>query len=363
MIDMVRKHTVEGSGNHRTIMSLIDRARAMMKDARATEREFVSIRHTRRVACADDQQKIPPREAWKSVPIGSASDTMYPGYSPKDHQYGKAAEEFGKEWSEARKRGIEFDAGPDGPEYEFGQSKGAKKRRLNLDESGEPGEVNGAQTKSEQAAMDGATQEAASAQLTGDDPLFFFDSNPTPVKGTGHPRHGLFTTDPLPRSDSGASSKKSKKSNDAKDKPDATKETTSNEEPVIEFENIDRAVDAHLKLKQEARKNKKDHKRKRDPESTVVATTPEADDHETTDTPAKKKKTRSKTSKKEGTNHEAASSPEPVDVEMEDGPPEEAEQDVGSGAGSPELKRKKKLRRNGDANGESTKKKAKKVKI
>lgn len=42
MIDMVRKHTVEGSGNNRTIINLIDRAQNMLRDAKAVQREFVS---------------------------------------------------------------------------------------------------------------------------------------------------------------------------------------------------------------------------------------------------------------------------------------------------------------------------------
>ena len=42
MIDMVRKHTVEGGGNNRTILNLVDRAQNMLRDAKAVQREFVS---------------------------------------------------------------------------------------------------------------------------------------------------------------------------------------------------------------------------------------------------------------------------------------------------------------------------------
>ena len=53
---------------------------------------------------------------------------MYPGYSPADHEYGKAAEEYGKAAAEARARGIELKH-PEA-EYEIGQAKGVKRKTL-----------------------------------------------------------------------------------------------------------------------------------------------------------------------------------------------------------------------------------------
>ena len=41
MIDMVRKHTVEGTGNHRTICDMLDRCKSMMYDAKSISRNFV----------------------------------------------------------------------------------------------------------------------------------------------------------------------------------------------------------------------------------------------------------------------------------------------------------------------------------
>lgn len=41
MIDMVRKHTVEGTNNHRTICDLIDRSKDMLWQAKKTARTFV----------------------------------------------------------------------------------------------------------------------------------------------------------------------------------------------------------------------------------------------------------------------------------------------------------------------------------
>lgn len=41
MIDMVRKHTVPGSGNWRTIVQMVERTQEMLKMARDVSRTFV----------------------------------------------------------------------------------------------------------------------------------------------------------------------------------------------------------------------------------------------------------------------------------------------------------------------------------
>lgn len=41
MIDMVRKHTVEGTGNYRTIMGCVDRAKEMLQVSKNISRTFV----------------------------------------------------------------------------------------------------------------------------------------------------------------------------------------------------------------------------------------------------------------------------------------------------------------------------------
>ena len=41
MIDMVRKHTVEGSGNHKTIMVMANRTQDMLRMAKEVTRTFV----------------------------------------------------------------------------------------------------------------------------------------------------------------------------------------------------------------------------------------------------------------------------------------------------------------------------------
>ena len=77
--------------------------------------------------------KIPPSNTIDKIPIGSSSLSMYPGYSPADHQYGQAAQEFGQEWAEAKRKGADFQPAEDGPQYEIGQSK--KRQKKSIEES------------------------------------------------------------------------------------------------------------------------------------------------------------------------------------------------------------------------------------
>ena len=76
---------------------------------------------------------MPPANALEKVTIGSSSLSMYPGYSPADHLYGEAAQEFGQEWSEAKKQGAKFQLAENGPQYEFGQS--GKRRKKSIEET------------------------------------------------------------------------------------------------------------------------------------------------------------------------------------------------------------------------------------
>jgi hypothetical protein len=41
MVDMVRKHTVEGTGNYRTIMGCVERTKHMLYEAKQIARSFV----------------------------------------------------------------------------------------------------------------------------------------------------------------------------------------------------------------------------------------------------------------------------------------------------------------------------------
>ena len=117
MLDMVRKHTVEGSGNHRTICTMLDRTRESLRQTKDTTRSFV-----------------PPTGMKDVVPIGSSSASMYPGYSPADVLYGDPAREFGEQWTLAKEQGAEFNTEPDGPQYELGQAKGVRKHKKSIEQ-------------------------------------------------------------------------------------------------------------------------------------------------------------------------------------------------------------------------------------
>ena len=240
---------------------------------------------------------------------------MYPGYSPKDHEYGKAAQEFGKQWSEARKKGIEFDTGPDGAEYEFGQSKASKKRRLNENDRANGTATNlqssGEETDTKPVVAQTTDTKPAAAQTTDKDPLFFFDSKPTPVKGLDKTTEANQSSTDSTSASEPASKKPSKL-------PKAEKMNTVTEDgkPVIEFENIDREVDARLKLKADAQKNNKDKKRKRESAASTKIL-PEVDASE--EMPPEKK-AKSKKKKKDKTKSATEGPEEPADTEMKDVP-------------------------------------------
>lgn len=129
---------------------------------------------------------------------------MYPGYSPADHEYGKAAEEYGKAVAEAKKRGVEIPTHPD-IEYQIGQGRGIKRKSLaqirdmglskeQLSGGGSgsgsgSGEDEGPAKKqksnggatSAEVEMEENPAKKADAQKDGENPYFVIDTNPTPV--------------------------------------------------------------------------------------------------------------------------------------------------------------------------------------
>ena len=112
--------------------------------------------------------QVPPADNIDRVPLGASSASMYPGYSPADHIYGEASQEYGQRYSEMKKQGTEFKQGPDGIEYVVGQSSKDGKEQLaelrrNREQESQP-------TVSD--AVDGDEDPST---------LFTFDSNPTPV--------------------------------------------------------------------------------------------------------------------------------------------------------------------------------------
>ncbi|CAD6589992.1 MAG: hypothetical protein ASARMPRED_004509 [Alectoria sarmentosa] len=294
MIDMVRKHTVEGSGNFRTIMGCVDRAKEMLQVSKHIARTFV-----------------PPPNHREQVPLGSSSASMYPGYSPADHEYGKAAEEYGKAAAEARAKGIELKH-PDA-EYEIGQAKGVKRKMLagireaQAGKGKASGSGNGSGTgsgsegpekekKKEPAATNGqaSTEKVQEATPEGENPYFIIDTNPTPVNLPGISFQPLKRSASPPEAVEAKIHKKAKKTHDGE-------MPIGEEAEGIQTEDISDQVDARMKEKEEKRKMKEEKKRKREPEaeSAVVAEEPQATAEPSiavaeVETPKKKKKKKAK---------------------------------------------------------------------
>ena len=211
--------------------------------------------------------QVPPKNYRDRVPLGSSSVSMYPGYSPADHAYGSAAQEYGKWAAEARKEGQ--DVKHPQAEYELGQAKGLKRttlaaiREAKLAREGGSGSgtgsgsdaVSDSHSKKKTEHTAGPSQQA-SPPPEGDNPYFVVDTKPTPVNLPG------MTQLPAKR---GASPEEepveSKKHKKAKRKHDGE---IPKVEQGVEFEDISGEVDARLKAKEEKLKRKKEKKRKRE---------------------------------------------------------------------------------------------------
>jgi len=178
------------------------------------------------------------------VPLGSSSESMYPGYSPAHIEYGQAAGEFGRVVGEMKARGEKWEPA-NGTEYQIGQAHGAK-RKMFFQKDG-----------TQSTGSEGAAKVASDEPANKDEPKeeetlgFVVDINPTPVKLPGRS-----TKRPLEDESEGAEKKKDKKKRLREDKEE--------QEPVIETEDISAEVDARLKAKEEKKKSKEEKKRRRE---------------------------------------------------------------------------------------------------
>ncbi len=236
---------------------------------------------------------------------------MYPGYSPADHEYGKAAEEYGKAAAEARVKGIELKH-PEA-EYEIGQAKGLKRKTLagirealaakgKMSGSGSgSGTGSGSEGPIEQKVKEPATTngQASSEKIhepipEGDNPYFIIDTKPTPVNIPG------ISSQTLHGSTSPAEPVEAKKHKKAKHKHDGEMPTGEDLQEV-ETEDITEQVDARMKVKEKSRKKKEEKKRKRDSEGEPAAAAeepqPAAELSASVAEPEKHKKKKKKTEK------------------------------------------------------------------
>ena len=198
---------------------------------------------------------------------------MYPGYSPADHEYGQAAQEFGQQWSAAKSQGLEFQPAPDGPQYEFAQSRGVKRGTLekiraakaSRGEGSGSGSGSGSDIAPPPAATNGTHQSKQNENVKSEDdekeesnPYFVVDTNPTPVDlpGLSHKPAKRASSSEAPAEPVSVKAKKAKTKHNG-----AVPTGTENR---VEFEDISGEVDARMKEKDEKRKRKEEKKRKRE---------------------------------------------------------------------------------------------------
>ncbi|KAL9580389.1 MAG: hypothetical protein Q9212_004527 [Teloschistes hypoglaucus] len=172
MLEMIRKHTKEGSGNYRTVSEMIDRTNEILRTSKTAARAFV-----------------PAADQLDKAPLGSSSDSMYPDSSPNDIECGKASEENGKYATDAKKKGIETK--PEDAQYKVGQSKihsqltlaqmQALKDFQDGAKSSPAKDANGTSSEAKKTGHKGKGQGSAKASSKDANPVFFTDTKPTPV--------------------------------------------------------------------------------------------------------------------------------------------------------------------------------------
>lgn len=283
--------------------------------------------------------QVPPSNEREQVPIGSSSASMYPGYSPADHQYGEAAQEFGAAWSVAKAEGVEFKPRPDGPQYEMAQAKGVKKstlagiRAAKAARGEGTGSGSGSEAPAARSTSNGATTNGNKEDVKSEDgnPYFMVDTNPTPVNLPGVSHQLEKRTSDTQAPEDPTSHRKSKK---VKTKHDG--EPTALKEKRVEFEDISAEVDARLKEKGEKRKRKEEKKRKRASDEVPDAVAETAT--EPVEAATELEKPKKKKSKKTGENGEVAGAESVVPTKRSGSSGDEAAGESG--------KKKKKLKKN-----------------
>ena len=237
---------------------------------------------------------------------------MYPGYSPADHEYGKAASEYGKAAARARAHGIEIEHGD--MEYTIGQAKGTKRKALaetrnaktenqELEPVAESTKITGAfrprPLVSEVKSSSGKLEDAA---LGGENPHFVIDTEPTPVNLPGI-SHKPSKRD-QPPSQEGTANPKHKKAKKNHEGPLPEGDATD----AVQFEDITGEVEARLKEKDEKLKRKEKKKRKRESEGEPAVSSITVDKTEgTSEVSEKPKKKKSKHEDRESLGDEKVS--------------------------------------------------------
>ncbi|KAI4236799.1 MAG: hypothetical protein LQ349_002315 [Xanthoria aureola] len=305
MIDMVRKHTIEGSDNHRTICDIIDNTKRILSESKTVSRIFV-----------------PPPSHIDQVPLGSSSESMYPGYSTKDHhKYDETAQNIA---AEAKWRGEK--SKPEGVDYELGQSKAPsslKLEQMRATKAAPNGAGPGSDTLTPVAPSDANASskrvrfsDVSNETSKPEGQVFFMDSQPTPIdlptslnpshkrKGSSQDPHAApepMEAQPTKRAKTNHADHAVKLDDVYEDKqpiPNDTAQTNGEAEQApkdfqIEYEDISAEVDQRMKEKEEKRKTKnrptEEKKRKRDSEGSTAGAVESAAKTEL-EKPKKKKK-------------------------------------------------------------------------
>ncbi|KAI9695734.1 MAG: hypothetical protein M1836_006100 [Candelina mexicana] len=241
MLEMVQKHTVPGTGNYNTITPMVERSKEMLRHSKAASRDFA-----------------PPTGQREKVPLGSSSVSMYPGYSPADIEYGKAAQEAGQVIAQVKASGGQWQPAPDGPQYSVGKMHGKRKAMFQKpkDEEKQDGDISHQMGTNDKAAANGEDKGGEGETLS-----FVVDTNPPPVN--------------IP--DVGKKSNKRSSANSFPPEPIAkkSKKAKTKDEPKVDTEDISAEVDARMKdkdaKKEEKNKKREEKKRKRSMDASDVA--------------------------------------------------------------------------------------------
>lgn len=198
---------------------------------------------------------------------------MYPGYSPADHIYGEAAQEFGAHAAELKRKGMDLKLDPNGPEYVVGQNKKPR------NSSQEPGQMQPASVSSSNEekvggqAIEGDPMEGVE-QSTSESQYFVIDSKPSPISDVGEiQKHKNKANDKAKRrvsfkgeqdlgeaSINSSDTPRTKRAKASRMESPAAAKSNS----VVPEEDLSAEVEARLKAKEEKRKRKEEKKRKRD---------------------------------------------------------------------------------------------------
>ncbi|KAI9763068.1 MAG: hypothetical protein M1835_007947 [Candelina submexicana] len=243
MLEMIQKHTVPGTGNYNTITPMVERSKEMLRHSKAASRDFA-----------------PPAGQREKVPLGSSSVSMYPGYSPADIEYGKAAQEAGQVIAQVKASGGQWQPAPDGPQYSVGKVHGGKRKAMfqkPKDEERQDGDITQQTGTNDKAATNGDDKGGEGETLS-----FVVDTNPPPVN----------------ISDVGKKSNKRSSANPSPPEPVAkkSKKAKTKEEPKVDTEDISAEVDARMKDKdakkeEKSKQKREEKKRKRSMDASDVA--------------------------------------------------------------------------------------------